>query len=406
MKKEFFINKRRELAEKLDNNSAALFLSGEPVTSSGDQFFNFEVSRNFYYLTGTDIPHSALLIIKKANTCDEYLFVQPKDETKEKWTGILPTCEEYSELSGIPIDRIKYIHEFYEFIKVLNEEYVFSKIYLDLKQHNEGYELMKPVYENMAEKITDISDLLFEMRAVKSNEEIAEISESIKITHDAISKFAQQMKPGIKEYQLKSAFEYEVAYQDAKLAFGTICAADKNAVILHYPYGYDEIDSNSMVLLDCGAAKKYYCADVTRTLPVCGEFTEKQKLIYEIVLKANKLVIEKARPGETLFSLNEEVKKLFFDELKNIGLVQQPEDVVKYYYHSVSHSLGLDTHDPLEKTTPLCPGMVITDEPGLYIKEWNIGVRIEDDLLITENGCEVLTKEIPKDVDEIKYMFR
>ena len=197
-----------------------------------------------------------------------------------------------------------------------------------------------------------------------------------------------------------------MAYQDAKLAFGTICAADKNAVILHYPYGYDEIDSNSMVLLDCGAAKKYYCADVTRTLPVCGEFTEKQKLIYEIVLKANKLVIEKARPGETLFSLNEEVKKLFFDELKNIGLVQQPEDVVKYYYHSVSHSLGLDTHDPLEKTTPLCPGMVITDEPGLYIKEWNIGVRIEDDLLITENGCEVLTKEIPKDVDEIKYMFR
>ncbi len=405
MNKEFFINKRKELLNLLENNSAVILFAGEPVTSSADQFFNFEVSRNFYYMTGVDVPYSIVLMIKVESTTHEYLFVQKKDETKEKWTGILPSVDEYSKISGVALDKVSYIDEFAQ--KAYEELSKFSvkKLYMDNTQAYASFDSFKTFSEKAYPEVADVSQIIFEMRAVKSPEEIEEIRESIAITQDAISYFANNMTPGILEYELKACFEYAVAKKDAGLAFATICAADKNAVILHYPYGRDAINEDSMVLLDCGAAKRYYCADVTRTLPVGGEFTQRQKQVYDIVLKANKLVAEIAKPGETLMSLNDAVKELFDVELKKLGLVADTDEVVKYYYHSVSHSLGLDVHDPLSKTTPLEEGMVITDEPGLYINEWNIGIRIEDDLLITKDGCEVLTKEIPKEVADIANLF-
>ena len=146
MKKEFFINKRCELAKKIEDNSIALILSGEPVTSSGDQFFSFEVSRNFYYLTGTDIPYSVLFISKKANLLEEYLFVHPKDEAKEKWTGILPAPEEYTAISVMPVDQIKYIQDFSDFFSSKKKELQITSLYLDLKQNNENYDVLKPIY--------------------------------------------------------------------------------------------------------------------------------------------------------------------------------------------------------------------------------------------------------------------
>ncbi|MFZ9703892.1 MAG: M24 family metallopeptidase, partial [Bacilli bacterium] len=186
------------------------------------------------------------------------------------------------------------------------------------------------------------------------------------------------------------------------LAFDTIIASGKNAVVLHYPNPKDKIIDGALVLCDLGASTQQYRGDITRTYPANRKFNPLQKQIYEIVLKANQMIIQMAKPGLRIVDLQQAALKFLADAAVKEGLIKTPEDIGQLYYHNIGHHLGLDTHDPISRELPLEPGCVITVEPGLYIKELGIGVRIEDNILITEKGCENLSIDIPKSVEELE----
>ena len=185
-------------------------------------------------------------------------------------------------------------------------------------------------------------------------------------------------------------------------AFKTIAASGKNGCILHYTKNNSVMNDGDLLLVDAGAQYKWYNGDITRTFPVNGKFTEKQKEIYNIVLGGQNVVINMIKAGVSYPSLNEKLKEYYLEELKKTGLAETMEDVSKYYYHSVSHFLGAETHDVGDRKQVLKEGMIITVEPGLYIEELGIGIRIEDDVLVTKDGCRVLTKDLPKTVEEIE----
>ena len=211
------------------------------------------------------------------------------------------------------------------------------------------------------------------------------------------------LKPGMKEYQAQADFEYMVHYLGAEgPSFQTIAGSGKNGCMLHYETNRETCQDGSLLLLDLGTRWQGYCSDITRTYPVNGKFTDRQRQVYEIVLRANKEVAAQAKPGMTTRELNDICKKVLAAGCMELGLIEKEEEIGKYYMHGVSHHLGIDVHDVTVEGVKLAPGSVITDEPGLYIDEWEIGIRIEDDLLITEDGCEILSAGIIKEPDEIE----
>ena len=240
-------------------------------------------------------------------------------------------------------------------------------------------------------EVKDVHDLIMGMRMIKSDAEIEMIKEAIATTDLALKNVLLNLAPGKYEYNLRNVFNYTV-YEDldSSLAFSSIVAAGKNGVILHYPSQKDQIKDGDLVLFDVGAAKDFYCADISRTYPANGRFSDIQKVIYEIVLNCNKQTAAFMRPGITLKEANEFAKMFLANECFEKGLISSKEDIGRVYYHSVSHHLGLDTHDGTDRVSKLVPGNVVTCEPGLYFKELGIGVRIEDDILITATGSEVL----------------
>jgi Xaa-Pro aminopeptidase len=188
-------------------------------------------------------------------------------------------------------------------------------------------------------------------------------------------------------------------------AFTTIAAGGKNATTLHYVENCQKLNDGDMVLFDLGAQWNQYNADISRTFPVNGKFSKEQKDLYGLVLKANKEVIKSVRPGIPFSDLQKTAKKVLFEGLKELGIIETEEELFQYYFHGVSHYLGLDTHDVGLRNVNLEPGMVFTVEPGLYFPEKKIGIRIEDDVMVTKNGCEVLSKAIPKEINEIEELM-
>lgn len=412
MRPEFYKERRQAFAEKMKNGSFAVLTSGELVPSTADANYVYEVDRNFYYLTGVDFPGVLLSIEKDKNgNVKETMFAPFKDPDKEKWTGFIPSAEELSAKSGAAVSDIVLLDQFDDYLEKMGEGN-FTDVYAfyqdvpdNVPEIPASYIYYRLCDEYLDIEVLDIMDILMPMRAVKTEEEVDAIVESAHITKKALDAVLSELKPGLMEYEMIALFNYTVARNRARLAFNTIAASGEYATILHYIEGENEIKDGSMLLIDCGAAKNWYNSDVTRTYPANGKFDERQKLVYSIVLEGNKMVAEAVKPGVTLIELNDMLKEYFARELKKIGLIENDEELVKYYYHSVSHSLGLDTHDVFTKTMPLEPGMVITDEPGLYIREWGIGVRIEDDVLVTEDGHRVLTDFIPKEIDEIEALM-
>jgi Xaa-Pro aminopeptidase len=245
------------------------------------------------------------------------------------------------------------------------------------------------------------------MRMVKDETEIAAIRKAIELTDAGLRRVLETLAPGQMEYEAQAEFEYAIKKGCAEgTAFDTIAGSGLNGCMLHYETNHCRIEENTLLLLDLGAKKDGYCADITRTYPVSGVYTERQKQIYDIVLAANLEVSRQARPGLTLRQLNEICKQKLSEGMMAIGKIESAEQIGTYYMHGVSHHLGLDTHDAhAHDETPLAPGMVITNEPGLYIDEERIGIRIEDDLLITEDGCEVLSSQIPRETKDIEALM-
>ena len=232
---------------------------------------------------------------------------------------------------------------------------------------------------------------------------------AISITIEGVKELMKNSKEGIREYELEAYFDFVCKKNGVKdFAFKTIAAAGKNATILHYVTNDSKLKDGDLILFDLGAQYKYYNGDISRTFPINGKFTERQKEVYNSVLYVNQRIIEEMKPGVKFLELNSLAKSLIAKECIKLGLIENEKDVDKYYYHSIGHSLGLDTHDVelRNRDVILEAGMVYTVEPGIYIEEEGIGIRIEDDILITEDGNEVLTKDMIKTIDEIEEFMK
>lgn len=407
--------RRNKLFNMLDDNSVTILFSGVGRKKSGDENYEFVPNKNFYYLTGIEQENSVLMLIRNDGEKLAYLFVDEKDEKVEKWIGYKLTLNEAKEISGVENVAVRSTFEgkmlaFFDSNNSTSEK--ISKFYLDLEpelkiaesKSTQTYKKELEVVHRL--EVADVGPLVGELRKVKSEAEIELIREAIATTDLGLKHALLEMKANKYEYNLRNAFEFAVFEdQDAKLAFASIVARGENATILHYPSQKDRVRHDDLVLFDVGAAKDYYASDISRTYPVSGKFTELQRKIYEIVLNCNKQTAKFMHPGITLMEANEFAKNFLASECVEKGLIASKEEIGKVYYHSVSHYMGLDTHDCGSKNDKLVPGNVVTCEPGLYFKDLGIGVRIEDDVLITEDGSEVLSEGIIKEIKDIEKML-
>ena len=412
-----YIERREKIYNTIDNNSVVILYAGASVKKSADESYPFEVNRNFYYLTGICEENSVFVAYKQHGVATEFLFIPEQNENIEKWVGKRLSVDDAREISGI--DNVVTLNQFdSELDLILSRKRTgieeLDTLYLDLEPENllDGFKTTKDVGQALILnypwlKLKDIYKTIILKRMVKSSAEIVELKEAINKTNIGLKNILKKIRPGLYEYQLSSLFYYSIQdYDFSELSFPTICASGINATTLHYPNPKSFINDNDLVLFDLGARNNFYCADISRTYPASGKFTEKQKQVYEIVLKCNKEIIKAVRPGVTLKELNNLATEILAKGLMEIGIIHNETEVRNYYFHSVSHHLGLDTHDPSDRDLPLVPGNVITDEPGLYIKELGIGIRIEDDILVTEDGSYNLSNSIIKEVDDIEKALK
>ena len=408
-----FKNNRNKLAEKLEDNSILVMFAGEAKYKSADERYDFTPNRNFYYLTGIDEEKDILLIKKENGEVSETLFIREIDEIMAKWVGATFTKEEASEKSGI--ENIMYLDSFLGSLNTLLCSEEIENIYLDLERRDfdeaqrEGGIFAKKIAKRYPQvAIKNAYNIVSELRLRKSKEEIDEMRKAAKITKGGVELLMNSSKPGMMEYQLEAYFDFYLKQNGVKdFAFKTIAASGKNASILHYNENDSEMKDGDLILFELGAQWNYYNADVSRTFPVNGKFTDRQKELYQAVLDVNMAMIDMMKPGVSMREVNDAANDMIAEKCLALGLTEKKEDFRKYYFHSIGHSLGLDTHDVGKRFGVLEEGMVWTIEPGLYIPEENIGIRIEDDVLITADGHEVLTKDIIKSIDDIeKFMSK
>ncbi|MGY4686985.1 aminopeptidase P family protein [Petrotoga sp. DB-2] len=405
-------SRREKIMNGLEEGSMLILYSGKSPVKSADETYSFTPDRNFYYFTDLDIENAYLLIYKTESKTVEKLFIERNDPKLARWVGEKPSKEHCSKFSKIQEEDISFLDELNGYIGDTLSRSNIKNVYLYLKSpHWENMTKEKQIAQETQRlfphvSIKDVSAKIAELRTIKDEEEINNIKKAIEITREGILNIIKNSKPGMYEYELEAYFDFSLRKNGVKdFAFKPIVASGPNSTILHYSANNRKTQEGDLVLLDLGAQYNYYSGDISRTFPISRQFSPRQAEIYQIVLDAQKEVQSQAKPGLTLFELNEIAKKSLADSCKKIGLIHSDEELSKYYFHSVSHFLGLDTHDVGDRNIPLKPGMVVTNEPGLYIQEEGIGVRIEDDLLITENGCENLSREIPKDIEEIECIW-
>ena len=404
--------RREKLFDLMKDRSVLLLFSGAPAHISVDAYSPFEANRHFFYLTGLRRENMVLVMKKGNGTVSSTLYIEKTDPFTERWTGKMITAEEARVISGI--DDIRYTDRFERemnfFLSTSDTEYAYFDCYRHSTEDMPHFNLTKA--QEFSSRVPGIQvlnlwPLVTSLRMEKDTEETKLLKKAIGITDSALQNVMSCLRPGMYEYQAQAVFEYTLQYQGAEgTSFPTIAGSGKNGTMMHYETNRDLCSDGELLLLDLGAKWEGYNADITRTYPISGKYTERQKKVYSIVLKANRAVAAAAKPGLSLRDLNDLTKQVLAEGCIELGLIKDAGEIGKYYMHSVSHHLGIDVHDVTTPGSVLTPGCVITDEPGLYIDEWGIGIRIEDDLLITENGCECLSEQIIRDPDEIEAFMR
>lgn len=398
--------RRHALLNSIEKGAIVLF-SGYEIQRSADEAYPFSVNRNFYYLTGINQKESYCVLTKE----EENLYILDNDEKLARWIGYNLFVDEAKEISSFE-NVSTYSNNIDDVLKSVAENN--DIVYLDLENTsylggvNQGERIKNILLSfNNNLVIKDIYQEIINLRAVKDSEEIEMLKHSIHITNLALNDLLKNLKYMNNEKECQSLFEQKIAnYGHAETSFATIAASGKNATILHYSNNNQKLNSDDMILFDLGARVNFYNADISRTYPLNGKYEGLKKHIYELVLSCNKKIIEMVKPGLSICDLQEETKNILSRGLMDLGLINNKEELDRYYFHNVSHHLGLDTHDPMSRNKPLIAGNVITVEPGLYISEYNIGVRIEDDVLVTENGHINLSQEIIKEISDIESLIK
>ena len=407
--KEFFTQNRANFFNTLQPREMLILFSGTAPKSTADSTYSFLPNKNFFYMTGLTKENFTLVIQKTSEEkLETILFIEKPNYDVEKWYGRKLTAEDATKISGI--ETIKYEDEFENWLNGQIYKNKVSKLHLDLEKVSVSddpsiaQKFAKKLHEEyIFLSIETAHPVISDLRTIKTDFEIDKVQKAIDLTKAGLESIMNGLKPGMTEYQLETIFSHSIRMNGADgNSFPTIAASGADAVILHYVDNAKVLENNTMVLLDLGAQYQQYAADITRTFPVNGKFTDRQKEIYNIVLKAQQAVIDAIKPELPMEELNKICKKVISEELLRIGVMKTEDDLGKYYYHGVSHYLGLDVHDLGNYERTIQPGMILTVEPGIYIAEEEIGIRIEDDVLVTDTGCKNLSFEIIKTTDEIE----
>ncbi len=425
--------RRDRLLEMMDDGVAVLS-TATMQTRSNDTEYPFRPNSDFYYLTGFDEDNCIVILSRKGDQSKTVLFVQEKVPEMELWTGKRLGVE--AAKKHFNVDEVHSVDDYEELLKELLKEQ--SLLYFDLFSDDANYTKLKTAARKMLHTrgvtrsprtFSDITKLTQQMRLHKSVEEIGLIREALSITAQAHHHAMKTCTPGMMEFQLQAEYEYffkkEGAYSDA---YTTIIAGGDNANTLHYIKNDQALKAGELVLVDAGCEYGFYASDITRTYPVDGTFTPAQREVYEMVLDVQLQIIAAIEPKGSKKALQTLSEKLLTEGMVRLGILEgEVESLMEtkrhkeYYPHGIGHWLGIDVHDPCPYSDDMgeeilfAAGMILTVEPGVYLpqdderipeKYRGIGIRIEDDILVTETGCENLSAAIAKTVDEIEAMCR
>ncbi|MBD2354099.1 aminopeptidase P N-terminal domain-containing protein [Tolypothrix sp. FACHB-123] len=430
-----YLKRRQQLMSKLGNGTA-IFRSAPMAVMHNDVEYNYRQDSDFFYLTGFNEPQAVAVLAPHHAEHQFVLFVQPKDREKEVWTGYRCGVEAAKELYGA--DEAYPIAELDEKLPQYLEKA--DRIFYHLGRDRSFNDKVLKHYQSLLRTypkrgtgpiaIEDTSPILGSMRLIKSQAELELMRQAAAIATEAHSLAQQVTAPGRYEYEIQAEIEHIFRLRGAMgPAYPSIVASGVNACVLHYIENDRQMQDGELLLIDAGCAYSYYNSDITRTFPVGGKFTAEQKILYEIVLEAQKQAIAQVQPGNTFNSVHDKAVRVLTEGLVEVGILKgevdkliEEEKYKPYYMHRTSHWLGLDVHDVGvyqhgDNPQILQPGQILTVEPGLYIvpdtklaedqpatdPRWvGIGIRIEDDVLVTSTGHEVLTAGVPKEVDEVE----
>lgn len=428
-----YAERRKKLLAALDSDSIGIISAAPEVVRNGDSHFLYRQNSDFYYFTGLSEADAVAIFALGSEFGDFILFNRPKDKVREQWDGVMAgqedACQIYGADSSFPFADIDaYL------LKLMQGR---SKVYFDLDKGNFDNHIITAIAELRRQvragakaptSILSLEQITHEMRLFKSQHEIELMRHAAKATVAGHKKAMQVCKPGMREYHLAAEVFYEFQKHGCQTsAYNSIVGSGANGCVLHYVQNDAELKSGDLVLIDAGGEYKSYAADITRTFPINGKYSSEQKAIYEIVLNAQKAALAVIKPSTVWTHIQEVVVKTITQGLIELGLLKgnlskliEEKAYLPFYMHKPGHWLGMDVHDVGSykvngEWRRLQTDMVITVEPGIYIsagntrvpeKWWNIGVRIEDDVLITPHGNDVLSKDLVKEVADIEALMR
>ena len=414
-----FVRNRKNFAAMMTKNSVAVFTANEEMPRNGDQCYPFRQNSDFFYLTGIDREGAYLIIYPDhpKHEMREILFIEPYSETKAIWRGEMLDAKQAKEISGC--ENVMYADSFNDVLKelILNS----SKVYLNLYEYARFETKVSTIQDRFVKEIKEqyplhtfdrSAPILNKLRKIKSPEEIEIIKHACDITGKAFLHCKDTVKPGRYEYEMQAEMEYIFKMNNASgHAFHPIVAGGKNACCLHYSKNDSILNDNELLLFDMGCECQNYASDLSRTIPINGKFTPRQKECYEAVLRVKKEITKLYKVGGTIDKINQTTYQLMEKEMIKLGLFtqqdvdnQDPDKPMyrKYLMHGMAHHIGLDCHDNLDKYEPFAPGMILSCEPGLYIREEGIGIRLEDDILITEGEPVNLFGDLAIEIESVE----
>ena len=425
-----FSERRDLLADKVLEDSAIIVSAASVKSRISDTEYSYRQDSNFYYLSGYEEPESLILIRPNQDKERFIIFCRDRDPLREQWdgfrTGQEGVIQDYGADAAYSINSIDEIMP--KLLEGAKNIYfsMSAPCGVDAKISSWVEDIRKNTRSGAEppQNLLSLDSILHEMRLIKESDEMDLMKQAANITTEAHIRAMQSVRPGMYEYQLEAEYLYAFNKNGARSpAYNSIVGGGNNSCILHYVENNAELQDGDLVLVDAGCEYQYYASDVTRTFPVNGKFSPEQKEIYSIVLEAHKQSMEQAKPGNKWNLMHEKSVEVIVEGLLSIGLLQGSRDEIidkgeysKFYMHRIGHWLGMDVHDVGSYKQdgdwrPLEEGMVMTVEPGIYILDsmegvddkWKgIGVRIEDDIAITESGFEILTPDVPRTIEEVE----
>lgn len=420
---ELFIENRKRFTGQMQKNSIAIFVSNDEVASNGDAIYHFKQNSDLFWLSGIT-QEDSMVILFPDNPDPKYrevlVLVRP-NELKEKWDGKRLRVSEAQAISGIK--TIVWLDS----IDGLLQPWVHlaDNIYLDSNENDRKANLLRTREYRFIDEMREryplhnylrAARIMKELRGIKTAHEVEVLQKAIDITEQTFRRLLKFIKPGVMEYEIEAEIYHSFLSQRATgPAYGSIIASGDNARILHYVRNNAECKDGELILMDFGAEYGGYCADLTRTIPVNGKFTRRQKTVYNACLHLHDYAKSILKPGISIVDYTDKVGEEATQQFLKIGLLRKsdvknedPENRAyrKYLYHGISHHLGIDVHDLGTRTEPIKAGMVFTVEPGIYIEEEKMGIRIENNLWITRNGNKDLFKNIPITAEEIETLMK